>query len=489
MLDRSSGILLPIFSLPSNYGIGTFGKAAYNFIDFLKKSSQSYWQILPLGPTSYGDSPYQCLSSFAGNPYFIDLDMLVNEGLINKKDLKGLQCDITYVDYEKMYNTRFSLLKKAAKVGLESYAERVKIFAEENSSWIYDYALFTAVKERFSMKPWYEWPDDIRNRDNSAIDRYKNLLNSEIEENIFIQYLFFSQWNALLEYAHKNGIKIIGDMPIYAAYDSADVWANPKFFKLNEDGSPRCVAGVPPDAFSNDGQLWGNPIYDWDALSLDGYGFWIRRIGAATHFFDVIRIDHFRGLESYWEVPPHSNTAKGGHWEKGPGTPFVNMITSWFNDTEFIAEDLGVLTEDVKKMLADSKLPGMKVLEFAFEPEEGGNEYLPHKYGENSVCYIGTHDNDTLIGWCNSAKKGEIKFAKEYLSSGEDFADSVIRAGMRSKAALFITQMQDWLSLGSEARINTPGITYGNWRWRMQKGVANSVLANKIKKITKTYNR
>ncbi len=489
MLDRSSGILLPIFSLPSNYGIGTFGKAAYNFIDFLKKSSQSYWQILPLGPTSYGDSPYQCLSSFAGNPYFIDLDMLVNEGLINKKDLKGLQCDITYVDYEKMYNTRFSLLKKAAKVGLESYAERVKIFAEENSSWIYDYALFTAVKERFSMKPWYEWPDDIRNRDNSAIDRYKNLLNSEIEENIFIQYLFFSQWNALLEYAHKNGIKIIGDMPIYAAYDSADVWANPKFFKLNEDGSPRCVAGVPPDAFSNDGQLWGNPIYDWDALSLDGYGFWIRRIGAATHFFDVIRIDHFRGLESYWEVPPHSNTAKGGHWKKGPGTPFVNMITSWFNDTEFIAEDLGVLTEDVKKMLADSKLPGMKVLEFAFEPEEGGNEYLPHKYGENSVCYIGTHDNDTLIGWCNSAKKSEIKFAKEYLSSGEDFADSVIRAGMRSKAALFITQMQDWLSLGSEARINTPGITYGNWRWRMQKGVANSVLANKIKKITKTYNR
>lgn len=489
MIKRSSGILLPVFSLPSDYGIGTMGKAAYSFVDFLKKSNQSYWQILPIGPTSYGDSPYQCLSSFAGNPYFIDLDILVSEGLLSKNDLKALRCDSDYIDYENLYNTRFDVLKKAAANGLKADNGEFSEFAGKNRDWVYDFALYSVLKEHFGMKPWYCWPEDIRKRDAQKIAYYNELLKSEIDAVIYIQYLFYKQWIALKDYANKNGVKIIGDMPIYVAYDSADVWAEPQFFKLNSDGSPRCIAGVPPDAFSADGQLWGNPIYDWDALKGDGYGFWIRRVGAAARVYDVIRIDHFRGLESYWEVPTGAETAKPGKWVKGPGISFVNMLTSWFNDTEFIAEDLGVLTDDVKDMLAQSGLPGMKVLEFAFEPEEGGSAYLPHKYGENCVCYIGTHDNDTLLGWYKSAKKSEIKFAKEYLSSGEDFSDSVIRAGMRSAANLFVTQMQDWLSLGSEGRINTPGTSFGNWCWRMKKGVLTAALAKKIGGITKTYSR
>lgn len=489
MLKRSSGILLPIFSLPSNYGIGTLGKAAYDFIDFLKAASQSYWQILPIGPTSYGDSPYQCLSSFAGNPYFIDLDMLVSDGLLSKEDLSGLECAVGDIDYESIYQTRFSVLDKAAKRGLAGDRAAVERFKEENSGWIYDFALYTALKRHFGMKAWYEWPDPVREREESGLDRFRVQLKDEIDRVIYIQFLFFKQWDLLRAYAHKNGVKIIGDMPIYVAYDSADVWGNLGFFKLNEDGSPKCVAGVPPDAFTAEGQLWGNPIYDWDALKDDGYGFWIRRIGAAAKVYDAIRIDHFRGIESFWEIPAGAKTAKSGRWVKGPGIDFVNMITSWFYGTQFIAEDLGILTPQVKKMLAESGLPGMKVLQFAFAPEEGGSAYLPHKYDENCVCYIGTHDNDTLLGWQKSAKKSELDFAREYLSSGDDFADSMIRAGMRSKAALFITQMQDWLSLSSEARINTPGSASGNWRYRMKAGADSAKLAGKIAKITKTYNR
>lgn len=487
MINRSSGILLPVFSLPSNYGIGTLGKEAYSFVDFLKNAGQSYWQILPIGPTSYGDSPYQCLSSFAGNPYFIDLDLLADDGLLLKSELKGFK-NSGNIDYEQLYNKRLPLLKMAAVRGLESDSA-VLDFAEENREWIYDYALYTAIKEYSDMKPWYMWRRDLRDRDSAALEQMRKTLKSEIDTVIYIQYLFFKQWQALKTYAGKNGIKIIGDMPIYVAYDSADVWCNRKFFKLNEDGSPKCVAGVPPDAFTADGQLWGNPIYDWDALKNDGYGFWIRRIGAAAQIYDVIRIDHFRGLESYWEVPSNAKTAKGGKWVKGPGLEFVNILTSWFCETEFIAEDLGVLTADVRKLLSDSGLPGMKVLEFAFNPADAEGAYLPHKYNENCVCYIGTHDNDTLLGWYESGDKKEIMFAKEYLSSGDDFADSVIRAGMRSRANLFIVQMQDWLGLGSRSRINIPGTNSGNWQWRMDKGTLSKTLAKHIKRITETYSR
>lgn len=488
MLKRSSGILMPVFSLPSNYGIGTLGKEAFRFIDFLKSAGQTYWQILPIGPTGFGDSPYQCLSSFAGNPYFIDLDLLVEEGLLTRKDVKGLGNRPGDIDYEELYKTRVNVLKTAAEKGLKT-DNAVWSFAEENRDWIYDFALYTAVKDHFCQKPWYLWDKDIRNRESAAVDKMRTALKDEIEKIIYIQYLFFKQWNSIKNYAQKNGIMIIGDMPIYVAYDSADVWCNTKFFKLNEGGSLKCSAGVPPDAFSSEGQLWGNPIYDWDELKRDGYGFWIRRLGAAARLYDVIRIDHFRGIESFWEVPAGSKTAKNGRWVKGPGLEFVKTVTSWFHDTRFIAEDLGILTPDVKKMLIDSGLPGMKVLEFAFEPEEGGSAYLPHKYGENCVCYTGTHDNDTIMGWYKNGKSREIKFAKEYLSAGDDFSDSIIRAGMRSAAALFIAQMQDWLGLGSASRINTPGTDTGNWRWRIDKGVANKTLAGKINRITKTYSR
>ena len=489
MIKRSCGILMPIFSLPSKYGIGALGKEAVSFVDFLEASGQSYWQILPIGPTSYGDSPYQCLSSFAGNPYFIDLDSLVLKGLISSNDLKGLEPTTEYIDYERLYNTRLPLLKKAAKTGIEKGVGDYGKFARENAEWVYDYALFTALKEHFGMKPWYLWDEDIRRFKTGALEQMRNLLKDEIDTVIYIQYLFYEQWDKLLSYAHEKGVKIIGDMPIYVAYDSADVWANQQFFKLNEDGSPKCVAGVPPDAFSADGQLWGNPIYDWDKLKEDGYGFWIRRTGAAARVYDAVRIDHFRGFCDYFEIPATEKTAKAGKWVKGPGIDFVKMLTSWFYGTDFIAEDLGIITPEVKKLLLDSGLPGMKVLEFAFEPQEGGSAYLPHKYDENSVCYIGTHDNDTLLGWYKNGKKSQIKFAKEYLSAGDDFADSIIRAGMRSKSALFVVQMQDWLSLGAEARINTPGTSQGNWRWRMQKGVLTKTLAKRIKKITETYSR
>lgn len=489
MLERSSGILMPIFSLPSDYGIGTLGKEAFKFVDFLKSAGQTYWQILPIGPTSYGDSPYQCLSSFAGNPYFIDLEALKDKGLLTAADLKAAQDKSDKIDYEHLFNTRLPLLKKAAGAGLNAADSEFDEFMALNSDWVRDYALFCALKEHFNMKPWYMWDEEFRVLGDAA-NGMRERLKNEIDEIIYIQYLFFSQWQALKSYAKQNGVKIIGDMPIYVAYDSADVWANRRFFKLNEDGSPRCVAGVPPDAFTAEGQLWGNPIYDWDKMKEDGYGFWIRRIGAAARVYDVIRIDHFRGLESYWEVPAGSKTAKAGRWVKGPGIEFLNMITSWFYGTDFIAEDLGLLTPDVRQLLEDSGLPGMKVLEFAFESgEEGGSAYLPHKYPENSVCYIGTHDNDTLMGWYKNGKKKEIEFAREYLSAGDNFADSIIRAGMRSPAVLFVVQMQDWLSLGSAARINTPGTTENNWRWRMGKGVLAKPLAKKINKITKTYSR
>lgn len=489
MLNRSSGILLPIFSLPSDYGIGTLGKEAYAFIDFLKNAGQSYWQILPINPAGSGDSPYQCLSSFAGNPYFIDLDSLTEEGLLSERDVNELRFEPGDADYVKINAGRLSLLRKAAGNGLQKNRAEMIMFAEQNRDWIYDFALFCVLKEHFGQKPWYLWDEDIRLRNREALGRMREQFPDEIDEIIYIQYLFFKQWNALKSYAAEKGVKIIGDMPIYVAYDSADVWSNSRFFMLNEDGSLKCVAGVPPDAFTQDGQLWGNPIYDWEALKRDGYGFWIRRIGAAARVYDVIRIDHFRGLESFWEVPAGSKTAKSGRWVKGPGIDFVKTVTSWFCGTEFIAEDLGILTPEVRKLLADSGLPGMKILEFAFGREEGGSSYLPHKYEKNSVCYIGTHDNDTLVGWCNSAKKSEIEFAKEYLSAGEDFADSVIRAGMRSPAALFVVQMQDWLGLGSTARTNVPGTPNGNWKWRMQKGAADKTLAKRINKITKTYNR
>ena len=484
---------MPISALHSPYGIGTLGKAAYEFVDFLFNANQSYWQMLPLGPTSYGDSPYQSFSSFAGNPYYIDLDMLVEDGLLLKEEIKSklFGSDSGKIDYEAIYNNRFSVLHKAFERGMAANTQEFFTFVSDNSEWLTDYSLFMALKYHFDMKPWTEWEDEnIRLRKDDAIRYYTALLNDDIKFFQYIQFLFYKQWNALRAYAKEKGIGIIGDIPIYVALDSADVWANPGCFQLDSENRPIEVAGVPPDCFSADGQLWGNPLYDWDAMKQDGYGWWIRRIAGATVLYDVIRIDHFRGFESYWAVPADATTAKDGRWVKGPGMDFVGVMTSWFSNIQFIAEDLGYLTQEVRDLLRDSGLPGMKVLEFAFDSREPSN-YLPHTYTENCICYVGTHDNAPILAWKDEADKEDVKFAIEYLglNDEEGFSTGIIRGGMSSVSKLFITQMQDYLGLGVESRMNVPGIVGGNWQWRLKKRMLTKKLASQMARCAFIYGR
>ena len=492
MIKRSSGILLPISSLPSPYGIGTLGKQAEEFIDFLADAGQSWWQILPVGPTSYGDSPYQSFSTHAGNPYFIDLPTLVEEGLLEQGELDAIDWgdDPGRVAYDKIYNGRFPLLKKAMERGWAKEFPQIAAFREENREWIEDYALFMAVKRHFGMKAWTQWDEDIRLREHEAVERYRVLVDEDIRLFVYIQFKFFQQWEKLRAYAHSRHIGIIGDMPIYVAMDSADVWADPKSFQLDEKNVPVEVAGVPPDYFSADGQLWGNPLYNWELMEADGFGWWIRRVGSATRLYDVLRIDHFRGLESYWAVPYGETTAKKGHWVKGPGMKLVGVLTSWFGDMEYIAEDLGFMTPEVAQLLKDSKLPGMKVLEFAFDAREPSN-YLPHTYPENCVCYIGTHDNAPLQAWKDECDPADMKMARKYLglNSSEGLNWGMMRGGMSSVANLFIAQMQDFLGLGAESRMNTPGLAAGNWQWRMAEGQANAKLSAKIYEACRIYGR
>ena len=492
-MERSSGILLPVSSLPSPYGIGTFGKAAYDFADFLKAAGQKYWQILPLGPTSYGDSPYQSFSTYAGNPYFIDLDLLIKDKLLTADEVKACNWggNPRYVDYGKLYENRFAVLEKAKARGFARDRAKVKAFEEENRLWLPDYALFMALKRRFGMAAWSEWPDEAtRMHDAEAVEKYRDELADDVELFTYIQYLFYKQWSALKEYVNGLGIRIIGDLPIYVAMDSADVWAEPKMFRLDAHRVPTGVSGVPPDYFTEDGQLWGNPLYDYDAMERDGFGWWIRRVGGAEKLYDVIRIDHFRGFESFWAVPFGEKTARKGKWVKGPGMKLVGTLTGWFHSLEFIAEDLGYPTPEVSQMLRDSKLPGMKVLEFAFNPNEP-SDYLPHAYSENCVCYTGTHDNAPLALWREEADKEELAFAGKYLglSDAEGFNRGVIRGGMGSVAKLFVAQMQDYLELGRHHRMNTPGTLGGNWEWRMLPGEADEELAERIAGLTKMYGR
>lgn len=490
-MKRSAGILLPIFSLPSNYGIGTLGKEAYKFIDFLSKAKQSYWQILPIGQTSYGDSPYQTYSSYAGNPYFIDLDLLVEDSILDKRDLKGLNnLNKDYVDYEGLYNTRFTFLYKAFLNGQKRFEKEVKEFLNENP-FIEDYAFYMSIKEHFNMKSWIDWPDqDIRRRCAKSIEKYKNLLKDRIEFYEFIQFLFFKQFKELKAYMNEKNIKLIGDIPIYIALDSADCWMNPECFDLDENYIPNNVAGVPPDYFTADGQLWGNPLYNYEYMKTNGYKWWIDRIGFATKIYDVIRIDHFRGFESYWAVPYGDKTARNGKWIKGPNMDLINIFKNWFHDTEFIAEDLGYLTDDVKEMLENSKLPGMKVLEFGFDSREISN-HAPHAYKENSVCYVGTHDNSTIIGWLTAADTNDVKYCLKYLGLENeiDFNWHMIQTGMMSVSNLFVAQMQDYLGLDDSARINKPGSVGNNWKWRMKKDALSASLAKKIKELTIMYER
>lgn len=493
-MNRSSGILMPMSSLPSPYGIGTMGRAAYDFVDFLASAGQSYWQLLPLGPTSYGDSPYSSPSTFAGNPYYIDLDMLIEQGLLRKEDVSSLNwgTDPSVTDYSVIYQNRFQVLRKAFASGRESLSGEIAEFRRQNASWLENYALFMSVKGKFGMKSWTEWPDEaIRRRTPEAVSAYSAELCEEMDFWVFLQVLFFRQWNALREYAREKGIGFIGDVPIYVAMDSADVWSEPRFFQLDSEYMPSEVSGVPPDDFNEDGQLWGNPLYNYDAMKADGFGWWIRRIEGASRLYDVVRIDHFRGFESYWAVPAGEETAKNGKWRPGPGMDLVGVLTGWFSGMEFIAEDLGYATPEVRKLLEDSGLPGMKVLQFAFDAH-GDSAYLPHNCAENSSMYIGTHDNDTVLGWLESfATEDDREFASKYMhiTPDEGWCYGFIRTGMASASKLFVMQMQDVLELPGSCRMNTPGIPMGNWCWRMLPGALSGKIAERLLDMVKTYRR
>ena len=491
-LKRSSGILMPVYALPSPYGVGTLGKAAREFVDFLSQAGQRWWQMLPVGPTSYGDSPYQSPSTYAGNPYFIDLDELVADGLLTQTEIDAREWgdNPNRVDYGRLYEGRYALLQKATDRGYKRDAAAVAKFVQENESWLPDYALFMALKRHFDMVCWLDWPQDVRLRKPAALEKYRKELAEDIRLFTYIQYLFFTQWAALRAYAHKKGVGIIGDLPIYVALDSVDVWASPESFQLDEKGFPTAVAGVPPDYFSEDGQLWGNPLYDYEAMAKDGYAWWIRRVDGAAKLYDVIRIDHFRGFDSYWSVPYGAETAKGGHWVKGPGMALVGVLKNWFSHIRFIAEDLGAPAPSVVKLLKDSGFPGMKVLEFAFDAKES-SDYLPHAYSQNCVCYGGTHDNETLAGWLAGADPDDRKKAVDYLglNTQEGYVWGMIRGGMSSVANLFVTQMQDYLELDNTAHTNTPGLPEDNWQWRMSPDAVTPALAKKIAKLTKLYDR
>ena len=491
-IERSSGILMPISSLPSPYGVGTLGQSAYDFIDFLHSAGQRWWQLLPMGPTGYGDSPYSALSSFAGNPYFIDLDMLMEDGLLTRKEAEAHPwgSDPEHVDYKAVAAGRFDVLRLAYRRGRERDAAAFGAFCTENARWLNDYALFMALKRQFDGAPWTEWPEDIRLRRPEACARWRERLADDIGFFSYVQFLFFRQWDALRAYAKENGVGLIGDIPIYVPLDSADVWAEPQWFELDDRNLPTAVSGCPPDYFNEDGQLWGNPLYRWDEMAVDGYGWWIRRVDGAFRFCDALRFDHFRGLESYWAVPAGESTARNGEWRKGPGMAFVGPLRGWFHDRAFIAEDLGFMTPEVRQLLSDSGFPGMKVLQFAFDWREP-SDYLPHTYTHNCVCYTGTHDNETLAGWIASVDKRCLAHAKEYLglSRQEGYRWGIIRGGMASTSRLFVAQMQDYLGLGNDARMNVPGTPQGNWRWRMKADALTPALAERLLRMTKLYGR
>ena len=496
MFERSSGILLHPTSLPGKYGIGSLGKEAYKFVDFLKKSNQKLWQIFPLGPTGYGDSPYQCFSSFAGNPYLIDFDLLIEQNLLTEEDLKDVNFggNEEYIDYGAIYNQKYPLLRKAYENfkanGNKELKEKLETFKTENSSWLDDYSLYISLKNFFNGLPWNEWEDDIRTRKEAAINKYKAELANEIEYHNFIQFLFFTQWNNVKKYANDNGIKIIGDIPIFVAVDSSDAWANPEIFLFDPELKPVKVAGVPPDYFSATGQLWGNPLYDWDKLKELNYKWWVDRVKANLSTCDIIRIDHFRGFDEYWAVPYGDKTAENGTWCPGPRTDLFNTIKNELGELPIIAEDLGTMTQGVIDLREATGFPGMKILGFAFDSKEE-NDYLPHTYTKNCVVYTGTHDNDTLIGWFTKANEDDKQFARNYLNSRSDneIHWDAIRGAWSSVASMAIAPIQDFLGLGSEARINTPGVASGNWQWRLKDGVLTDELAERIAKLTKVYSR
>ena len=488
---RHSGILMHITSLPAPYGVGTMGKSALEFIDFLEKAGQTLWQILPLSPTGYGDSPYQSCSTYAGNHYLIDLDALVQEGLLTSEELSGI-CwggNAEKVDFGLLYQHRLPVLRKAYSRFTD--AEALEAFCRENGDWLPDFTLYMALKDEYQGLPWFSWPDQLKKRNPDALWQTRQSLRDSIRFYSFVQYLFFKQWNALRDYAHKKNVRIIGDVPIYVPMDSVDVWANPELFQLDGDLKPEAVAGVPPDGFTADGQLWGNPLYRWEAHKKEQYGWWLRRLGAAGKLYDIVRLDHFRGFEAYWSVPATDSTARNGHWVEGPNMDFINAVKAGLPKLELIAEDLGYLTPSLLKMRDDSGWPGMKVLEFAFDSKEP-SDYLPHTYPENSVCYTGTHDNMTMRQWFETADAEAVEYAKSYmaLSEQEGYVWGTIRTACASVSRICVVQLQDYLNLSGAARMNCPGTSDGtNWTWRVQDGLCTDELAEKIYKLTALYGR
>ena len=490
---RRAGILMPISSLPAPYGIGTMGAAAREFVDFLADAGQACWQILPVCPTSYGDSPYQSFSSYAGNPYFIDLDDLAEEGLLKKEEYADLDWSGSpaEVDYGRMYNLRYPVLRKACERLLAKEGEAFAAFCQERADWLEDYALFMALKGKFGGVSWFEWPEELRLRRPEALAAASQELKAETDFWKAVQYLFFDQWKKLKAYANKAKVSIIGDLPIYVSADSADVWSNPEQFQLDEKGRPTEVAGCPPDGFSADGQLWGNPLFNWERMKEDGYQWWLRRIAAQFQIYDILRIDHFRGFDEYYAIPYGDDTARNGRWRPGPGIHFFQTVNEMLGEKEIIAEDLGFMTDTVVQLLKDTGYPGMKVLEFAFDSRDTGSDYLPHCYNPHCVVYAGTHDNDTIQGWMVNAPQKDVEYAKEYLRLREDegWHWGMMRAAWASVADLAVMQMQDVLGLGSEARMNTPSTLGTNWKWRALPGSYDKKLAEKLYHDMKVYQR
>lgn len=487
---RRSGILLPISGLASKYGIGSFSKEAYDFVDFLEEAGQKLWQILPLGPTGYGDSPYQAFSTFAGNPYFIDLEALIEEGLLTTEECKVLEEESARIDYAKQFRYRFALLEKAYKRSKDSELAEKEKFRQENSFWLEDYALFMAIKNSCQQKSWIDWEEDLKLRKEETLDEYKKKLEEEIGFYKFQQYYFHKQWEALKEYANHKGIKFIGDLPIYVSLDSADAWANPELFLLDECKTPKLVSGCPPDAFSPTGQLWGNPIYDWKYHEETGYDWWTKRMRHCFFLYDIVRIDHFRGFDEFYTIPYGSETAMNGKWEKGPGMNFFNRLKENLGEREIIAEDLGFLTDSVIKLLKETGYPGMKVLQFAFDSREE-SDYFPHNYIRNSVVYTGTHDNDTTANWFKELEENDKNLAKAYLNLNreEEICSVMIHTAFSSVADTCIIPLQDYLEIGKEGRINKPSTLGDNWTWRLTGNECTKELAKRIAELVKIYQR
>ena len=489
---RESGVLLPVASLPSEYGIGCFSKEAYEFVDQLKAGGQKNWQILPLGPTGYGDSPYQSFSTFAGNPYFIDLETLIKEGLLTREECDA--CDFgdnaEFIDYEKIYFSRFKILRKAFERFVPD--EEFETFAEENKAWLEDYALYMAIKNSLGGISWSQWPAELKRRVPEAMEEKKKELEEEIQFIRFQQYEFTKQWTRLKKYANDQGIRIIGDIPIYVAFDSADAWANPQLFQFDEECTPIAVAGCPPDAFAATGQLWGNPLYDWEYHEKTGFAWWIQRLEYCYKLYDVVRVDHFRGFDEYYAIPYGDKTAENGKWRKGPGLELFKAVKKAMGEMSIIAEDLGYLTDSVRQLVKDTGYPGMKVLQFAFDSREE-SDYLPHNYEHNCVVYTGTHDNNTILGWLDEMAPEDRLLAERYLDNRytrkEDMPWDFIRLAMASVADLAITPIQEFLCLGGEARINRPSTLGTNWKWRLLKGQITHEVTGKMYDMTKLYGR